>query len=232
MRLFLEMMLGCGGLALVACATGTTDEVSATFSQHGSGGNAGQGGDGQGAGPAESSTSTSGTTSSSPTAASSTSAGAGGQGGEGVGGGGGAGGSGCDYSPKETCLTATEITAINGDDEDTGPRTVKGSTSAWFKVQVKENSGWKTQLSYTATLVSPPGMLFQLFAYTGDTTMLNCLGEAEVAVGNPPSVSRIWPDDYGSEDTTWISLEVRYISGEACDPAPLWTLTVKGHTAP
>jgi hypothetical protein len=32
-----------------------------------------------------------------------------------------------------------------------------------------------------------------------------------------------------SDDTRWITLEVRYISGEVC-PANQWTLTVQGHT--
>ena len=99
-------------------------------------------------------------------------------------------------------------------------------------MQVQEGSNFKTQLSYTATLVSPPGMLFQLFAYTGDATQLNCLADAEVAFGDPPSISLTWPDDYGSDDSTWFSLEVRYIDGELCNPAPQWTLTVKGHTSP
>jgi hypothetical protein len=27
-----------------------------------------------------------------------------------------------------------------------------------------------------------------------------------------------------------VGFEVRYISGEACNPAPEWTLTVQGHT--
>jgi hypothetical protein len=43
-------------------------------------------------------------------------------------------------------------------------------------------------------------------------------------------VSSSWSDVAFSDDDRWISFEVRYISGEVCDPAPEWTLTVTGHT--
>jgi hypothetical protein len=221
MRSFWGIVLGSGWLALAACATG--NDVSATFSA-GGGGGAGQGGAGEGASSVEASTSTSEAASSSASSGTSsgTSTGAGGS---------GAGGSGCDFSTEETCAMATEITSIDGD-QNSDTRTVKGTTSAWYMVQVKEASLLIKQVSYTATLVSPPGMVFKLFAYTGDATMLDCLGEAEPGVGNPPSVTGIWPDNFGPDDSAWISLEVRYISGDVCDPALQWTLTVQGHTNP
>jgi len=152
--------------------------------------------------------------------------GAGGQGGGGTGGGGG-----CDHSAPDTCDAPQEINSIDGDTgNDT--RTLTGTTSAWFKVFVNEGSNFSNQLSYTATLVSPPGMIFRLFAYTGDSRMTQCLGTAIQATGMPPSVSATWPDNFGSDDGIWVSFEVRYESGQQCDPAPKWTLTVQGHTNP
>jgi hypothetical protein len=44
-------------------------------------------------------------------------------------------------------------------------------------------------------------------------------------------VSSTWGDTLGVDDTRWLTLEVRYISGEMC-PSDPWTLTVKGHTNP
>jgi hypothetical protein len=98
-------------------------------------------------------------------------------------------------------------------------------------VFVEDVTNFASNESYTATLVSPPGMIFRLFAYTGDSMMTNCLGAAIQGTGMPPSVSAQWPDDLGG-DSKWISLEVRYESGQQCSPAPKWTLTVKGNTNP
>lgn len=147
----------------------------------------------------------------------------------GAGGGSGGGPAGCDHSAPDTCLTAVEIPSIVGD-EDNDTRVQQGTTAAWFKVLVKEESGLSHPMSYTATLVSPPGMVFKLFTYTGSSSMPNCLVSAEVAPGDPPSITSVWPDQSNFDDGRWITFEVRYISGEVCAPQPSWTLTVKGHT--
>ena len=119
-------------------------------------------------------------------------------------------------------------------DGDTGSdtRMVTGTTSAWFKVFVHEAYIFSSKISYTATLVSPPGMVFRLFAYMGDGMMTKCLGAAIQGTGMPPSVSDSWDDNANVQDGRWISLEVRYESGQQCNPAPKWTLTVKGNTNP
>jgi hypothetical protein len=209
------MLLVCGAAALAACGSGP--EVAATFSSP-DGENPGSGGAGAAAPGAASSSAGGGssTSSSASSSSSSSSAGAGGAGG-------------CDHSSTKTCVTAVELPSFPGD-EDGDARTVKGTKAAWFKVLVTEGSSFSNDLSYTATLISPPGLVFQLFAFNGDGAMPNCLGEALVAVGNPPSVSSKWPDNSGPDDQRWITFEVRYISGEVCDPAPEWTLSVKGHT--
>jgi hypothetical protein len=123
-----------------------------------------------------------------------------------------------------------ELTSIDGD-AGSDTRTVSGTTSAWFKVFVNDVTNFASNESYTATLVSPPGMVFRLFAYTGDGMMTKCLGTAIPGVGMPLTVSAQWSDGLG-DDSRWISLEVRYESGQECNPAPKWTLTVKGNTNP
>ena len=233
MKLFWGTLLACVGAVLAACSSGP--EVAATFSSEGGAGPVSNGegaaspgtsmSSASGASPDTSSDTSSGASSgASSSAASSSSSG---QGSGGAGGGGGAGG--CSFTSSDTCINAAELPSIHGD-TGSDTRTVKGSTSAWFKVLVVEDSNFSNGLSYTASLVSPPGFLFQLFAYEGDSAVPNCLGEAHVAVGSPPSVSNAWNDNFGSDDDRWISFEVRYISGQVCDPAPEWTLTVQGHT--
>lgn len=75
-------------------------------------------------------------------------------------------------------------------------------------------------------------MVFRLFAYPGDGNGYDCLGTTVPGAGVPSSVTDTWSDSFGSDDGRWIGLEVRYESGQQCNPAPKWTLTVEGHTNP
>lgn len=225
----LTLVLG-GTVGLAACAKGSSFESH--FTPGASGGGGGFGGDGSG-----------------DTASSHAATGAGGStsgaGGAGAGGGQssstssssssstGSGGSDCDYSPPNTCLTSETLSAVDGD-RHSDTRTVEGTTSKWLKVLVSEAvSSFLSfpKLSYKATLVTPPGMDFDLFEYDGTISTPSCSGNPKHASGSPEAVTATWGDTLGVDDTRWITLEVRYIAGEMC-PSDPWTLTVKGHTNP
>jgi hypothetical protein len=229
----LALALG-GMIGLAACAKGTEAEVESTFTPGAGGaGDGGSGGlgntGGDGSGDTTSSDATSGT---------------GGAGGTGAGGSpgtssssssssSGTGGSDCDYEALNTCPTSDTLSAVDGD-QNNDTRTIKGTTSKWHKVLVNEAVSSiisYPQLSYTATLATPPGMDFDLFVYNGSFSTPSCSGSPKHASGNPESVNDTWGDTVGDEDTRWLTLEVRYISGEMC-PSDPWTLTVKGHTNP
>ncbi len=127
---------------------------------------------------------------------------------------------------------AQEIPEIAGD-ENNDTRTVHGTTSTWLKIKVKEAVSSIIDFpatSYTATLDSPPGMNYDLYLYTGDATAPTCGGQPDHAVGTPEKFGASWGDTLNSDDTKWITLEVRYISGMECGPAAEWTLTVVGNT--
>lgn len=232
LRSFFLLIAGC----LTAAACADTSTPHATFSSN-LGGGSGEGGSGAGdpssssssqSASSSSSTGASSSSSSSTSTSSSSSSGSGGSGGEG---GSGGGGPACDYSAPNTCLAPTELEQIAGDG-GSDVRTVNGTTSKWFKVLVHDpvNVGNSNE-SYTATLKSPPGMDFDLYEYTGDSTGINCLGNAVHAMGDPEFVSGSWSDGFGNDDK-WISLEVRYISGQGCGAEAKWTLTVEGNTNP
>ena len=229
-----SLALALGGIiGLAACAKGSEAEVESTFTPGaggsgygGSGGLGNTGGDGSG-----------------DTTSSDATSGTGGAGGTGAGGSpdtsssssssSGAGGSDCDYKALNTCPTSDTLSAVDGD-QNNDTRTIKGTTSKWFKVLVNEAVSSiisYPQLSYTATLATPPGMDFDLFVYNGSFSTPSCSGTPKHASGNPESVNDTWADTIGTEDTRWLTLEVRYISGEMC-PSDPWTLTVKGHTNP
>ena len=221
----------CGMFGLAACARGAG--VETTYAP----GAGGAGGSGSGGVPAADTSSGDATTGDG-----STSSGSGGTGGTGAGGdpstsssssssSSSSGGPACDYSSPNICSGSETMSAIAGD-KNNDTRIVKGTTSKWFKVLVNEAVSSIIsfpQLSYTATLASPAGMDFDLFEYDGTTSTPSCAGNPKHAMGNPESVSDTWGDTLNSDDTRWITLEVRYIAGEMC-PSDQWTLTVKGHT--
>lgn len=224
----------CGVVGLAACAKGTEVETTYAPGAGGAGGFDGAGGD-----PSGDTTSGDATTGDGSTSSGSGGTGAGGDPGTSTSSSSGSssssstGGSVCDYSAPNTCPASDTLSAIAGD-KGSDTRTVKGTTSKWFKVLVNEAVSSVLsfpQLSYTASLTTPAGMDFDLFEYDGDTSTPSCAGNPKHAMGNPESVSDQWGDTLNSDDTRWLTLEVRYISGEMC-PSDQWTLTVKGHTIP
>jgi hypothetical protein len=135
------------------------------------------------------------------------------------------------YDAPASCDAAEELTAVKG---DTGSdvTTASGNTSRWFRIHVLEDSNFSNPLSYTASLVSPAGMNFDLYVYRGDDTAPDCFASGTKGVGTPEAVTERWDDSFGSEDGTWFIIEVRYQSGTACGDDATWTLSVAGHTVP
>ena len=223
------LVLG-GMIGLAACAKGSTFEASTIPGAGGAGGGFGGNGGSEdttsshaatGAGSSTSGTGGTGAGGSPDSSSSSSSSSS------------GSGGSDCDYGALNTCPTSDTLSAVDGD-QHSDTRTIKGTTSKWFKVLVSEAVSSiisYPKLSYTATLTTPPGMDFDLFEYDGTISTPSCSGNPKHATGNPEAVSSTWGDTLGVDDTRWLTLEVRHISGEMC-PSDPWTLTVKGHTNP
>lgn len=241
--------------ALVACAEGSdlTDTSSAGDGPSGQGG-AGVGGAGDG-GDGSSSRASSG--SSSPTTASVTSGSSAAGGGDGGAGGGGEGGAGeggagsttsasstsstgggvdCDFASPNACATAENLGAVAGD-ESSATISVQGTTSKWFKIRVEERASgvFETDLSYRVSLTSPAGANYDLFVIEGPQSgAASCNGVPKVGqqVGASEQVSASWDDDQGiggEDDSVWLSIEVRHVSGDQCDLDDRWTLTIQGH---
>jgi hypothetical protein len=212
------ILIGCAAAAWAGCADGSSLQEGFN-QQEGSGASGGDGG--AGGAPGATSSGNGG------------SVGSGGSGAEGGGGGGqGGGGEICDYTAPAPCASAEELPGIDG---DTGNdvESATGNTSRWFHIYVAEAVSSVVDyppLSYTATLSSPPGMNYDLYVYTGDTGGPDCQAQPVKGSGTPEQVSDQWGDSIGSEDGTWITLEVRYVSGDACGPQDSWTLTIAGHT--
>ena len=146
-----------------------------------------------------------------------------------------------------TCNTAKTQTAMAGDQNSS--RTISGSVSQWFTVDVTENvtgifsSGQSLRLK--ATLVSPPGKNFDLFLYLPDSGgVKECHhGEesSENAAGQDDVVSLMWGEPDGGDpnrqsDTRTVTVEVREIvdpaapAPAACDASTAkWSLKLEGN---
>ena len=218
-------------LFVAACAVGVTssdDNAPSTSTQDGSGGN----------GSAQSNSST--TSSSASGNGGNESVGAGGQGGSGgQGEGGGEGGSmpGCNYDSPNMCSSAENLGSLAGD-KKSAAKTTSASTSKWIRIRITEevSSIFEEDLSYTVTLTNPPNMNFDLFVHEGPQDgKPDCNASAKKGspAGNSQTVSAKWDDDQGlggEDDSVWLSIEVRYISGMECNAAATWTLSIQGHT--
>ena len=212
------------GLAVVAmCAAGCAVGVNETGDILDGGGMGGIGGIG-GMGPATT-----------------TSAATGGMGGEmPMGGMGGEGGemTNCVFDSPNACSTAEGLGQIAGDEND--PVVTRyGVTSKWFQIHITEevDSIIGEDMSYTVTLTSAPGTMYDLIVHQGPQDgSPNCNATAKVgtpAGGSIQTVHDSWDDDQGiggEDDSVWLSIEVRYISGSECDTAAEWKLEIQGHT--
>jgi hypothetical protein len=223
---------------LLGCATGSSiDEDSSGLDGDDDGvGIGGHGGHGDGGGHQSTSSATTGSGSGS---GSGSGGGGGGSTGGGSSGGGGAGDTGgggggvCDFSSPNTCASAQSLASVSGDDG--GTTTVKGNTSKWVTIHVTEDDSgvFETDLSYTVTLTSPPGMLYDLVVHQGPQDgAMNCAAAPKLgqpADGAVQTVSDSWDDDQGiggEDDSLWLNIEIVHVSGDDC--AAEWTLKIQG----
>ena len=213
--------------ALAACAQG--DAVDPGFQAvEGEGGYDGAGGDAT-TSSTSASTTTDTTTTTDPTTTdptTTTDTGAGGAGGS------GGGDPPCDFAPPNACASAEELPGVDGD-QGSDTRLEHGVGSKWYRIYVKEAVSSVISypdLSFTATLKSPPGVKYDLYVYPGSGDGIECGAAAIHASGVPEAYSQTWNDAAISDNSQWFVFEVRYVSGADCGPGSTWQLEVQGHT--
>lgn len=220
-----NLLLLVGSLSvLAACAQGS--EIGTGGG--GSGGNLGAGGSKSTVASSSHSTTGSVTSSSSSTTGSSSSSSSGSSTGSGMM---------CDFTAPNTCAAATGIPSISG---DTGSdvRMMTGSSSEFLQIHVTEDDSSvfsKVSLSFTATLTSPPGTVYNLIIHEGsDGNGTDC--NAPPMNGTPSggatqTVSNSWSDTQGIggiDNSRWLSIQIIHVSGNDCITP--WNLKIQGHT--
>ena len=138
----------------------------------------------------------------------------------------------CDPTPSNACQTPMTLASVSGDNG--GMTSTQGSGSQWVAVQVTENNSsiFPAGLSYTVTLTSPAGMVYDLSVYEGGShSGQNCNAapmNGTPAGGSTQSVHHSWGDSLGSDDSRWINIFVNLQSGTDCTAQ--WSLEIQGGT--
>ena len=170
----------------------------------------------------------------------------------------GSGGSGADgltglgesCDAPAACAAAKSIGTVSGD-TDAGTLSATGTTSTWLQMRVTEDdSDWSGRATeFSASVTSPPGATFDVFAYVYTATALPDGGDfsdagapvdctnvvaSSTRNGDVATVHVAWGEtvDGGSanglDDSRVVSLEVRSTSGGCSQDAP-WSLVVHGN---
>jgi hypothetical protein len=221
---------------------GVFDEAGADAPKSGS-----SGGSGSSSGAASSSGGSSGSASSSGGGGSSSGSGgdaaAGGDGSSGDDGGGTDGSGGDDASgtcgayPDQCTASATSLGSVAGD-ESGSTVGASGYTAEWLRLDETEqdSSIIGHAMIFTATLTSPPGMNYDLYAYLGssigDIQCSSPKGQSTNPAGQQDQVSFQWGEttggiSNGSDDSATVMIEVRWVSG-ACSTSQNWSISAHG----
>jgi hypothetical protein len=146
------------------------------------------------------------------------------------------GGDSCTYT--NACAAPTMMGMIAGD-ESGATLTASGSAAQWLAVDMLEedSSALAVPMKITATLTSPAGANYDLYAYLGPsgTTTIECTtvkASSTNGAGQVDTVSFEWGETgtfaNGVDDSAMVTLEVRYVSGP-CTANDAWSLSLHGH---
>jgi hypothetical protein len=144
----------------------------------------------------------------------------------------------CGVSPDQCAANATFLGSVAGD-ESGSPVASSGYTSEWLRLDETEqdSSPLAVPMIFTATLTSPPGMNYDLYAYLGAS---GGVGNIECAMvkaqstnpaGEQDQVSFEWGETgtfaNDTDDSATVMIEVRWVSG-ACSNTQNWSLSAHG----
>ena len=223
---------------VVACANGGADADQGAFDDGGADGTASSSGSGSGSTSGGSSGSSSGGTTSSSGGSSGGPTDSGSGSGGGDSGGDDGGNATCSTSPDQCVAGATSLGSVAGD-ESGSTVSASGYTSQWLRLDETEqdSSPVGKPMIFTATLTSPPGMNYDLYAYlgaSGGVGNIECTtvkGQSTNPAGEQDQVSFQWGETggiaNGSDDSATVMIEVRWVSG-ACSTSQNWSLAAHG----
>lgn len=132
------------------------------------------------------------------------------------------------------CTAAEDLGKMDGD-QGAATAQATGTTSKWFKIfLVEKNSLPGISTKIKAQLTSPPGVNFDLFLYapkSGSKTDVECAAvkDSSEETTEVDTVSAEFSDSLGTDESRFVTLEVRHVSG-ACSDQASWSLAIAGNT--
>ena len=139
-------------------------------------------------------------------------------------------------APTDMCVTTAANLGTIAGDASGGPVTANAMTSEWLRVDLQEtiSSPFAAAMKITATLSSPPGLNFDLYAYLGgglgSIVCTGPKGQSTNPAGQNDVVSFQWGETgtfaNNQDDSATVMLEVRAVT-PVCGGGS-WTLSVTG----
>lgn len=132
-----------------------------------------------------------------------------------------------------TCEAAEDLGKMDGD-QGAATAQATGTSSKWFKIYLVEASWSTVSMKIKAQLTSPPGVNFDLFLYapkSGSKTEQECK-TVKIASEEPAGIDTVsseFNDGLTSDESRFVTLEVRHVSGTCSEHAP-WSLAISGNT--
>jgi len=128
-------------------------------------------------------------------------------------------------------ITALYIGSVCGDQTATGPnRSDRVERWYWIEVEECDDIGWPS-LEFYARLIPPAGTDWDLYLYSSDIAG-NCGGLLDSSLLGTGMTDTVhhgpWGDNWGTDDTSYFCIEIRYYSGGSCSN---WTLQTRGKTS-
>lgn len=137
-------------------------------------------------------------------------------------------------APENTCETALDLGEMAGERNaataNGEPLVTQGSCTTWAKVRVNETSNVDNAMVVRATLISPPGKKFDLFAYVNpEKDEVECqtpIMQSENKLSSVDELTATWGDSWAHDDSRTLTFEVRSRDG-SCASNATWSLLVQ-----
>ena len=140
---------------------------------------------------------------------------------------------------SDLCSASSTLLGTIAGDESGPTLTQTGQTSSWLRLdmQEKDNSIIGHAMTFTATLASPAGDNFDLYAYLGSAIgSIDCTnpkGQSTLGPGQVDTVSFSWGETTGglangADDSASVMIEIRWVAG-VCSSTSSWTLSAHGN---
>ena len=134
-----------------------------------------------------------------------------------------------------TCMTATVLPGIGGDEDGASSSSASGYQAAWYSIRLSETDSGPLAdpMSMQTTLTSPSGVMFDLLVYLpGDNSSTDCNAPSgTVSTNGTSETSSLEWGETGtfandSDDSRTVTIQISPRSGDSCSSTAMWSLSI------